>query len=116
MPLNESFLAELQMEAAATRKMIERVPEKSFDWKPHDKSMTLGRLAYHISENPQWVSVTVDKDEIDFTWSGIMGFNELKKPEIKKISDRITFAMSCNGMGIALSSFIAKEIVNEINL
>ncbi len=54
--------------------------------------------------------------EIDFTWSGIMGFNELKKPDIKKISDRITFAMSCNGMGIALSSFIAKEIVYEINL
>jgi len=54
--------------------------------------------------------------EIDYTWSGIMGFNEIRKPDIKKISDRITIAMSCNGMGIALSSFIAKEIVNVINL
>lgn len=54
--------------------------------------------------------------EIDFTWSGIMGFNELKKPEIKNISDRITFAMSCNGMGIALSSFIGKEIRENINI
>lgn len=52
--------------------------------------------------------------EIDSYWSGIMGFNELKKPEIRKITDRILFALSCNGMGIALSSYIAKEIVNSI--
>jgi len=56
------------------------------------------------------------KYEIDFTWSGIMGFNELKKPEIKNISDRITFALSCNGMGIALSSYIGREIVENINI
>lgn len=54
--------------------------------------------------------------EIDYTWSGIMGFNELKKPEIKNISDRITFAMSCNGMGIALSSFTGREILENINI
>ena len=40
-----------------------------------------------------------------------MGFNDSKKPEIKKISDRIVAAISCNGMGIALSSFIAKKEV-----
>lgn len=56
------------------------------------------------------------KYEIDYTWSGIMGFNDLKKPEIRNISDRIIYAMSCNGMGIALSPFIAKEIVSKINL
>ncbi len=50
------------------------------------------------------------KYEIDYCWSGIMGFNYDKKPEGKKISDRITFALSCNGMGIALSSFVAREI------
>lgn len=53
--------------------------------------------------------------EIDFTWSGIMGFNELKKPEIKRFSDRITFAISCNGMGVALSSYIAREIEKSLN-
>ncbi|MEO8210202.1 MAG: FAD-dependent oxidoreductase [bacterium] len=56
------------------------------------------------------------KYEIDFCWAGIMGFNELKKPEIKKISDRIIFALSCNGMGIALSSFISKQIVKNFNV
>ena len=52
--------------------------------------------------------------EIDYNWSGIMGFNDSKKPEIKKISDRIVAAISCNGMGIALSSFIAKKIYDHI--
>ena len=54
--------------------------------------------------------------ETDYCWTGIMGFNDHKQPEIKNISDRITFAMSCNGMGIALSSYISKEIAGEINL
>ncbi|MCB0729000.1 MAG: hypothetical protein KDD00_16155 [Ignavibacteriae bacterium] len=66
MPLNEALIAELQQEAAATRKMLERVPEKSNSWKPHEKSMDLGRLSQHISEIPMWVPETVDKDELDF--------------------------------------------------
>ena len=66
MPLNEALIAELQQEAAATRKMLERVPEKSNSWKPHEKSMDLGRLSQHIAEIPMWVPETVDKDELDF--------------------------------------------------
>ncbi|HTV16127.1 MAG TPA: DinB family protein [Acidobacteriaceae bacterium] len=44
---------EFEEEMASTRKMLERVPETSFTWKPHDKSMTLGRLASHVSDLPQ---------------------------------------------------------------
>ena len=55
------------------------------------------------------------KYEIDYDWSGIMGFNASKKPEINKVSDRIVSAISCNGMGIALSSSIAKKIRNIVN-
>jgi glycine/D-amino acid oxidase-like deaminating enzyme len=53
--------------------------------------------------------------EVDYNWSGIMGFNDSKRPEIKKISDRITTAISCNGMGIALSSFVAKNIRKAVD-
>ncbi len=56
------------------------------------------------------------KYEIDYTWSGIMGFNYSKEPEIKKISDKITFALSCNGMGIALSPYVAREIVKLLEV
>ncbi len=66
MSLNEPLIAELQQEAARTRKMLERVPEESFLWKPHDKSMSLATLAHHIAEIPEWVNVSVETDELDF--------------------------------------------------
>ncbi len=96
MPLNESLIAELQMEAASTRKMIERVPEKSFGWKPHEKSMTLGRLAYHISENPEWVSVTIDKDEIDFAAKEYVEKEAKTTAELLKVfDDSLAEAVEC---------------------
>lgn len=50
------------------------------------------------------------KYEIDHCWSGIMGFTENKLPLIENISDRIVCVISCNGMGIALSSYIAENL------
>lgn len=48
---------------------------------------------------------------VDYSWTGIMGFTENKLPLIENISDRISAIISCNGMGIALSSYIAEEAV-----
>lgn len=67
MSLNHSFIAELQQEAASTRKMLERVPVSKNDWKPHAKSMMLGRLAMHVAELPGWVTLIMSTDELDFT-------------------------------------------------
>ena len=47
--LTQPLLPELEFETPATRKTLERVPEK-FDWTPHGKSMNLGRLAQHLAE------------------------------------------------------------------
>ena len=66
MPLNESFIAELEQEAKATRRLLERVPIDKSDWKPHEKSMSLGRLASHVAEISGWVTTTLDTDELDF--------------------------------------------------
>jgi uncharacterized damage-inducible protein DinB len=52
MTIPELFLQEFDEEIPSTRKMLERVPETSFSWKPHEKSMTLGRLASHVAELP----------------------------------------------------------------
>ena len=49
--LASAFLAELDNEAKVTRNCLERVPADKFDWKPHEKSMTMGRLASHCAEN-----------------------------------------------------------------
>ena len=81
MPLNQSFSAELEQESANTKKMLERVPEEHFSWKPHEKSYTLGVLATHIAELPSWVGYTVKADELDF------GSMDYKSPVINSSSD-----------------------------
>ena len=54
MTLSEALLPEFDHEMANTRKTLARVPDDKFAWKPHDRSMTLGRLAGHLAEIPQW--------------------------------------------------------------
>ena len=66
MALKDAMLAEFDHEMAVTRKVLERVPEDKFGWAPHQKSMTLGRLAGHIAEIPGWVKETLTQDSIDF--------------------------------------------------
>lgn len=46
------FLQELEQEAHTTRRALERVPAEKLDWKPHEKSMTLGVLAMHVATIP----------------------------------------------------------------
>ncbi|MBK5098291.1 MAG: damage-inducible protein DinB, partial [Gemmatimonadetes bacterium] len=43
----------------------ERVPDSAFDWKPHEKSLSMQDLASHLANLPSWVSVTVEHDSID---------------------------------------------------
>jgi len=61
-----SLIAELEHEGAVTRKILERCPPDKFDWKPHEKSMTMGRLASHVAEMHSWTVNTVQDPELDF--------------------------------------------------
>jgi uncharacterized damage-inducible protein DinB len=70
-----SFTGELKHEAAGTRKLLSRIPEDKLDWKPHDKSMTLGRLACHVAELPQWVKIILEQDAFNMVPGA---FNRLK--------------------------------------
>ncbi|WP_240609309.1 DinB family protein [Flavipsychrobacter stenotrophus] len=65
MALNQILIAELKHESANTRKMLERVPTEKNDWKPHEKSMKIGRLASHIAEIPTWITMMVTSNELD---------------------------------------------------
>jgi uncharacterized damage-inducible protein DinB len=60
------YLKELEAEATATRKCLERIPETLFDWKPHEKSMTMGYLALLVAEIPKWITYMIERSEIDF--------------------------------------------------
>lgn len=66
MASTKELLAELKNESVNTRKMLERVPSEKMHWRGHDKSMTIGRLAAHIAEIPEWISRVLDADDFDF--------------------------------------------------
>lgn len=56
MHLADSVIAELELEAGATRRVLERIPEDKLTWRPHPKSMSLGQLALHIATTPAGVA------------------------------------------------------------
>jgi len=65
MSISESLLPEFDQEMANTRKMLERVPDGKFDWKPHEKSAALGALVTHLSNLPSWTTLTIEQDSLD---------------------------------------------------
>ena len=67
MSIQTGLIAELKHEAAATKRLLEKVPAENNTWKPHEKSMALGRLATHIAETPQWITRILAADEFDFS-------------------------------------------------
>ncbi|MFQ5824341.1 MAG: DinB family protein [bacterium] len=83
MNLIEPILAELEQEAKPTRKMLELIPEDKLKWKPQEKSMTLGRLAAHITEIPGWVDAFVDQDEL------VLGAVEYEPPTATRVSETL---------------------------
>ena len=66
MSISAMLLPEFDQEMATTRRVLERVPDANLAWKPHEKSMTLGRLASHLAEMPTWgvAGLTTDSLEV----------------------------------------------------
>lgn len=79
--------------------------EESTEFVKNDKIIT------DLNEKLQNIIIPGIKYEVDYTWTGIMAFTENKLPLTENISDRITCIISCNGMGIALSSYIAESLL-----
>jgi uncharacterized damage-inducible protein DinB len=70
MGIAASMLPEFDNEMANTRKTLERVPDDKFDWKPHDKSSSMGSLAGHLANLPGWTNITLDMDVFDMSPGG----------------------------------------------
>lgn len=91
MTIIESFLAELEHEAATTRRLLERVPEQKMDWRPHEKSMTLSRLSGHIAEIPDWSRSVLADDVFDVERADEKGYvaqQPTTRAELLEIFDR----------------------------
>lgn len=65
MNIKELLIAEVKRESQSTRKILECVPEGRNDWKPHEKSFPLDRLAAHVAELPQWLNFITERAELD---------------------------------------------------
>jgi uncharacterized damage-inducible protein DinB len=65
MKMTDLFLAELVRESNATRRVLERVPDERADWKPHEKSMSLGQLSTLVASMPSWIAMMVDQKELE---------------------------------------------------
>jgi uncharacterized damage-inducible protein DinB len=138
MSISQAMLAEMQHEAANSRKMLEVVPADKLDWQPHEKSMTLKRLAGHLAEIPGWAAVMVGHDELDFAAgnftpfqpttveevlethdSSVAAFNSalagqddatLMKSWTMKNGDHVYFTLPC---AVAMRSFIFSHMVHH---
>lgn len=68
------FYKELEAEVPATRKCIERIPEKLYNWKPHETSLAMGYLSVLVAEIPNWIAAMINEGVIDFqTFQHIKG-------------------------------------------
>ena len=86
--ISDAFLGELNHEAATTRKVLERVPEDKFEWQPHEKSMTFGRLATHVAEMFHWIATTMTTDELDFAENEFKPFEPETNSELLEYFDK----------------------------
>jgi uncharacterized damage-inducible protein DinB len=85
MAISDSFIAELKMESSLTKKILGRVPLDKKDWKPHEKSMTLGRLASHVAQTPHWISDIIHIDDFDFATNYSKAVTAASQEELMKI-------------------------------
>lgn len=87
MGMIDALAMEYEHEAGVTRKVIERVPEDKYGWKPHDKSMTAGALAAHLAELQGWPPNTLVHGE--FKVDDYKLFKPKSKAELMQAFDKL---------------------------
>src|SRR5215472_11193440 len=65
MPICQAILPEFDTEMANTRKILQLVPDDKFAYQPHEKSMSMARLASHVAELPSWAAEVLKKERLD---------------------------------------------------
>ena len=63
----ELLFSDLERELAVARRTLERYPEGKDDWRPHERSTPLGRLAVHVATLPSFAKTVLESEELDFT-------------------------------------------------
>jgi uncharacterized damage-inducible protein DinB len=82
----QSMLGEFDSEMQNTRKTLERVPDEKWNWKPHEKSGTVGWLTAHIATLPGWLTMTVNSEQFDYA---PVGGPSYQPPKIENRKDAL---------------------------
>lgn len=64
---NDELINEVKSEAEKTSKILALIPFDKLDYAPHDKSMKMGAMTFHVSDLPEWITFSINQDELDFT-------------------------------------------------
>jgi uncharacterized damage-inducible protein DinB len=87
MTLAQMLLPEFDNEMKTTRRLLERVPEEKMGWQPHEKSMTLGRLASHLAELARFGGAVLSTDFLDFAPAGATPLKRLDSRSRQEVLD-----------------------------
>jgi len=103
--LKEIAFVDLERELKVTRTVLERLPPEHYDWKPHEKSMSLGQLALHVADLPGWIRVTIDRDELNVA-------DAPRPPKTLKDRDELLARFDGNVSGVrdAVARFRAEDL------
>lgn len=111
MAISKSMLPEFDYEMANTRKTLERIPDDKFDWKPHDKSMTLGGLATHLANIPTWATRAIYRDSFDMVLQGDL---PLRQPQAKSRSEILdTFDKNVTEARVAIAGASDEDLMGK---
>ena len=85
MKMTEVFAAALERETAISRRILAVVPEGKPEWKPHEKSMPMGYLAFLVATMPSWIAMAIKQDSLDLRPQG--GSPSFQRREWKTTSE-----------------------------
>ncbi len=107
MSITQSLIQEIKHESASTRKMLERVPVDKFDWKPHEKSMSLKSLATHVADLAGMTGIAASKDYLDFME------DKGTQPEINSTEDLVAHFDALNNNTLKILMELKDEDLNK---
>ena len=87
MGMIDGMIPEFEHEAALTREVLLRVPEEKWEYKPHEKSMSMRELASHLAENPMWAEGTIEQDVMEIDTATYKSYVAADTTEMMKTFD-----------------------------
>ena len=106
MSIGNTFAKDLEQESKSAREMLERISSDTFDWKPHEKSMSMKQLAGLVGGMFGWFELMVDHPELDFAKAE-------KPPELNSTEDLIALFDASLAKGLASLKNAKDETFSE---